>query len=272
MSEASQQTVQQQMQQAAPEKKSGCGKCCLVSCLGVIVLTVVSVVAAVVLVPRYVRSLREKYTDTEPMALPEVQATEQEVARIKRRLDDFGKAVETPGAPATLVLTADDINKLIANDPQWQKSPVRCYVTIEGDKITGQFSISFDGMAKSEDDRKLLEKLGLAGRYLNASGTIKVSLENGVLVVILDQATVRGNPVPGFIMSKLRQKNLAEDLPRQNPDLAEALQKLESIEVKDGRIIIRSKGGGTQDPGAPPPTPNASAPARRGAARGGEDW
>ena len=62
MSEANRQTVQEQMQEAAPEKKSGCGKCCLVSCLGVIVLTVVSVVAAVILVPRYVRSLREQFS------------------------------------------------------------------------------------------------------------------------------------------------------------------------------------------------------------------
>ena len=254
MSQPSEETVQEKMA-AAGGGKSGCRNCCLFGCLGMIILTVVASVAAYFYIPHYVRRLRDQYTDTEPMALPQVETTEAEVARIRKRLDDFGKTVEDPKAPGVLVLTAEDINKLIAKDPGWQKSKVKCYVTIDGDQITGQFSVPFDAVATTEEERQTLEKFGLKGRYLNASGTIKARLQHGVLVVTLEKATVKGKPIPEYIMAELRKKNLAEDLPRQNPDAAKALAKLDSIEVKDGKIFIKSKAAAAGEPPMAPDGP-----------------
>jgi hypothetical protein len=45
--------------------------------------------------------------------------------------------------------------------------------------------------------------------------------------------------LPDEIMAGLRQQNLARDV-YQDPRTAEAMRKLESITVQDGRITIRA--------------------------------
>ena len=58
-----------------------------------------------------------------------------------------------------------------------------------------------------------------------------------VLVVTLDSASVKGDPLPGWIVDKMREQNLAKDL-YDRPQNAGLIARLESIEVGDGRITI----------------------------------
>jgi len=87
---------------------------------------------------------------------------------------------------APLTLTSDEINALIATDPDLQPLKGKLYVTLENEHIKGQLSVSMD-------------EAGLPmfrGRYLNGSGTFSLSLRNGILRLTAQEIAVKGKPLP----------------------------------------------------------------------------
>jgi len=174
---------------------------------------------------RFFTQLVEQYTATAPRDLPKVEMPADQRTSLKKRVEEFGKAVEEGKAVESLVLTGDDLNALIEEEPELKG---KVYLKIEGDELKGQVSFP-------------LEKLGFAplkGRYLNGEADLKASLNNGVLIVTLDSIEVNGKRVPEEAMTNIRQENLAKDA-YKNPKHAEILRKLESLEIKDGKIIIK---------------------------------
>ena len=75
---------------------------------------------------------------------------------------------------------------------------------------------------------------------LNGVATFKASLENGALMVALDDLEVKGKPLPARILAQFKNQNLAQNAQR-DPATAQAIQKFESIRVKDGSIILKNK-------------------------------
>jgi hypothetical protein len=67
-----------------------------------------------------------------------------------------------------------------------------------------------------------------------------VDTVGGRLVVFIDALSVRGKPVPEKVLNALKSKNLAENA-SENPQLAEVLQKLDSVAVRGDRLVIRAK-------------------------------
>src|SRR5437762_276199 len=57
-----------------------------------------------------------------------------------------------------------------------------------------------------------LERMGYPERWFNGSAAFAVTLENGVLTVTLRSVSVKGEPVPEWIVGKLGDRNLAKDL------------------------------------------------------------
>ena len=82
-----------------------------------------------------------------------------------------------------------------------------------------------------------LERLGYPGRWFNGSAAFLVTLENGVLIVTLRSASVKGEPIPGWIVGRLADRNLAKDL-YQRPEIAGLIARLESIDLSNGRITL----------------------------------
>src|SRR5437879_11100381 len=107
------------------------------------------VVIAFLLGLRQVKKMVTDFTDPRPVALPTVQMSSNEIAAVRRRVDEFRENARAMRQTPPLALTAEELNALIATDPDLQPLKDRIYVTaIEGDKIKGQISI-------------LLEELGL---------------------------------------------------------------------------------------------------------------
>ena len=84
------------------------------------------------------------------------------------RVDAFRKALDSGKPSEPLVLDSDDINVLIADNPDLQD---KVHVDIEGDKVNGQVSFPLEGIGLP----------AFKGRYLNGKATLKVSLEDGFL-------------------------------------------------------------------------------------------
>ncbi len=113
----------------------------------------------------------------------------------------------------------------------------RVYFLIDGDTLKGQVSLPLDKIGLP----------GLKGRYFNGKATFHASLRDGVLVVTAESGEVNGRPLSEQFLAGIRGKNLAEDATK-NPDNAALLAKLESVQVKDGKIIITPKPKGERGP------------------------
>jgi hypothetical protein len=212
-----------------PPKQHGCFfyGCIIASILLVLVLVLVG--TGVYFALRVFNQVVEEYTDKAPREIPKLEMPADRRESLKKRVEEFRKAVEEGKAVEPLVLTGDDLNALIEEEPDLKG---RVHLRIEGNELKGQVSIPLESFSQ-------VPFLGvLKGRYLNGEADLKASFSEGVLIVTLDAIEVNGKRPPEEIMTKIRQQNLAKDA-YNNPKNAEMLRKVESMEIKDGKIIIR---------------------------------
>lgn len=176
---------------------------------------------------RFLKGEVQSYTAEEPAEIPVVEAAPEQLAELQAQIEQLQKAVES-GEPAEaneIVLTADQINALIASEEDLKG---KVFIRIEEGEISGDVSIPADGFPFGE------------GRFFNASASFEVSYENGELVVTLKDATVKGEEIPEMISEALANENLAEDL-NKDPEMVERLERFESIEVREDKLILRLK-------------------------------
>ena len=202
--------------------------CLFYGCLTSLVLLVIVCVMAFFAV-HFFRNRINAYTDSAPMKLPKVEMAQAEFKELQGRVKSFGEALDQGKPTEPMILTERDLNALLADAPNTKELADKVYVSLTGDQVKGQVSIPLTGLGW----------LG-KGRYLNGDATFNVSLENGVLIVTASEVRVKGQPLPDSIMSRLRQENLAKDV-YKDPKNAEAIRKFQSLEVQDGRVIVRAR-------------------------------
>lgn len=217
-------TQQDNPYQAEGENKSSRG-CCLYGCLIIFVLGLVVVVGGGFSAYWWVQGQVNRYTADAPANLPIVELSDEERAEIKGRVDGFKATIDAGETPEDLVLTANEINAMISADDDMKG---KVYVKIQDGEITGDVSIPTDGIP------------GGKGRYFNASATFDVSLENGVLIVTLTDAEVKGEKIPQEILDAMGKENLAKDI-YKDPEVAETLRRIESVSIEDDKIILKPR-------------------------------
>ncbi len=206
------------------EKKRGCF---FYGCMAVVVLALVAGVGIYFFV-QWVSGLIEQYTSDEPLELPVADIPAADLDELQNRWERFKREVEENEAVEPLELTAEEINALIQNDPEWEKLKGRLYVDIdERDQVRGLVSIPLGDIGPER----------LNGRFLNGSATFEVSMESGVLVVTLTSVEVKGEPLPEAVLEAFLDKNLAGDL-YDDVETAKLLRRLDKVEVKDGKVRI----------------------------------
>jgi len=170
---------------------------------------------------------------------------------------DAFEAAARAGAPATLSLSAEDLNALIARDPAMRG---RVALAIEGDQLRGHLSFPLEELGLPT-----LILGGLKGRYLNGTARFTPELEgDGKIRARIDELIVKGQAVPEDFVEQLREADISFDLAHDDPARQEFLQRLERIEIRDGHLILTAQ---PADPGAkaaddepaaaalPPPAP-----------------
>lgn len=210
----------------APPPKGGRG-CFFYGCLFSALIAIVGVVGVGVagfFTYRFAMKLVEDNTSTTPKVLPKVEMTEEQRKTLDDRVAAFKKALDDGADAEPLVLTADELNAVVA---EHGKTEGRVYFTIEGEKLNGEVSLPLD-------------ELGFKGRYFNGKATFRAALEAGRLVVFADALEVNGRPLPDQFMKGLSNENLAKDVAK-DPKNAQVLEKLKTIEIKDGKIIVTAK-------------------------------
>ena len=201
-----------------PKKKGGCLKALGCGCLVVILLVVGGGFGLVF-------GIRNAVTDTESRILSQVNADK----KVSERADSFVQSVSDGKSARTLVLTSADINSLIQNHPSGAELAGKVYVSIENDKVKGQVSVPLDEAGWF-----------FKGRHFNGSCSFSVAVTSGRLFIFVEALEVKGKQAPDWFMEAFSSENLAKNA-NTDPDLAEVLQKLESITVKDNAIYIVPK-------------------------------
>jgi hypothetical protein len=203
---------------------------CLVSAI-LLVLVLVGGFLTVRYVAGKLSNAVRQYTDAQPASLPRNEMSPSEQKALDARLAAFTSALDGTNAAPVLALSGSEINALINQNALFKD---KVFVTVEGDRVQGQISLPLE-------DLQLPVVGGLVkGRYFNGAAAFRVSLRDGILVVSLASLEIGGKPVPPEVMAPLSEQNLAEGVQR-DPQQAQVLRKLESIEIKDGRLVIRPK-------------------------------
>ncbi len=213
-----------------PEEPPRQGRgCFFYGCLIAVVLFVLGLICAGVLVymaKSFLDNLIKEYAATAPLVLPKADFSEDDRKALMDRWEKFKTAADND-QPAEMTLTADELNSLIEGEADFKG---KVYVTIKDDKITGQISLPLDflpfGMGK--------------GRFLNGSTTLTVLLVQGELIVHLQDVEVDGKKPPASFMDQLRHENFAKDFAK-DPSNRAALERFSSIEVKDGKMVMKSR-------------------------------
>ncbi len=199
--------------------------CILGGCLSVVGLMVVGVVAIGLGSAWFYNQQLAKYTSEEARPLPVVEVSQEELEELELRVETFQEKVDQGETPEQLVLTADQVNVLISQE---EKLRGKVFVTIKDDLIQAEVSIPASALP------------GGQGRFFNGSVSVDASLEDGVLIVTLQDAEVNGEPVPEQFMREIRKENLAKDM-YKNPEMAKKLRKFESLVIEGDRIILTPK-------------------------------
>lgn len=228
----------------AQSSSKACG-CWAIGCLGSAFAGLLLIVALGFGGYWFITQQVEKYTDAEPEPLPAIEMQDEEVAALKEEVDSFLKQVSPIGdnrdsrdsrsiatppekeadGQTELVLTARQINALLQMDETLRG---RALVEIEDGLIRAKVSIPTDQIP------------GGAGRYFNADAQVDVRLDDGVLVVQLVNAQVKGEPLPERFIQELAKENLAKDL-SNDARTVKVLRRFDSIEVEGSTIRLRLK-------------------------------
>lgn len=212
--------------QSNPPKQRGC------LFYGCLVLAVAGLLAIALGVAGYFFAKRtanrwiNEYTSSTPVLIEKVEYSEAQMEALRGRLSEFKKALDSGKESAELVLTADDLNALISQEPKLRG---KLFVRIEDDRLKGEISMPLQDMGP----------LKLNGRYLNGVAVFRAMLAAGVLDVRLDDVKVKDKPLPPIIMKELKSRNLAQEF-QTDPRTAADIAKFESIQITNGAVHLRS--------------------------------
>ncbi len=209
----------------ADGKKKSSRSCCFYGCLLMFLFVTLVVVGGGLSGYWWLTGQVDRFTSDTAADLPTVELSDEELGEIQSRVDKFKETIEGDDTPEDLVLTADEINAMITRDDDLRG---RIYVTIKDGTVSGDVSIPTDFLP------------GGKGRFFNASATFDVSLENGVLIVTLSGAEVKGEKVPQQFIDGMSKENLAKEL-YKDPDAAATLRRIESVSIEDDKIVLKPR-------------------------------
>jgi hypothetical protein len=180
---------------------------------------------------RFARKMINEFTDNKPAPLPALRMEPAQISQVQAKVTAFAESVKAGKTTPALELTGDEINALISTNASLQPLRGKLFVTLEGTQIKGQVSVP-------------MEDLGLPlfrGRYLNGTGTFRLTFAAGILRFLPETLEVKGKRVPDTYLERIRKQNLASRMTEGDPEAAAAFDRLQDIQVKDGKLVIVPK-------------------------------
>ena len=164
-------------------------------------------------------------TSTTPVPVEVYTLKPGEAEDLTKRLAEFERAAGA-GGPATLELSQDDLNAYVSSNDELKNWAGKAYLRVEGDQVFMDVSVPLDDVPF------------LSGRYFNGVLGVKLGLVGGRLIAFPETAIVNGKPVPDDLMKQFREQDILKTT-RRRGGIADFNTKANSLEVRDGKIILR---------------------------------
>jgi hypothetical protein len=156
-----------------------------------------------------------------PTAIPSVNVSASERENVLERWKQFEQAGRA-GQTAEIELTADDLNVLIAEDPDVEG---KVFATIEGNQLRLQISV------------RLTQTIVRAAQYVNAQVTIEAAEPQALDHPDLGRITVNGKPVPDDFLEWRYGGRSLRDYAMQSAET----MRVQSVQIRDGKLVLRSR-------------------------------
>jgi len=211
------------------EKKRGMG-CCGCGCLILFLLALLF--GAVIGGVSYVAYKKvNELTSSTPTVVQSFDGGDDVYHTATQKLTDFDQALQHHQA-ATLHLSADELNTLIARSPNFKANNIQAFVTISDDVMEVKTSIPLN----------IFQLSLFKDRYFNgiiASG-LDFDSENKEIHLLLKRLRIGTQAVPENYLPTAQAEItpvLNQEL-RQNPEAKSILDQAKSIEIKNGELVI----------------------------------
>jgi hypothetical protein len=179
-------------------------------------------------------------TSTTPADIPSFEGGDDLYQAAKQKVADFDHDVKNHQA-ATIQLSADELNALIAHAPDVTQNNLHLFVTLTDNECRLQASLPTDGLSHGI----------IKGRYFNFDASFEVHFDPGTRNVNLTfDALQFGDKVllgedasnQSFMRSFAPAFNQSfNNAIRQNPDGAALLDQAKSIEIQNGQLVIETQ-------------------------------
>ncbi len=219
--------------QVPPQRSKGCG-CFGTGCL--IFLGVLLLLGIIVGIGGYfvAKQFRENLTADHPVDVPVSQATDAQYAEVSARIRRFQKEFEA-GQRAALELTANDLNTMVAKDPDLRGLRGKLFFTIERNLLglEGSFPLG---------DMPVVGTL-FRGRYFNGKASGELTIYRAALKFTAHTLEANGKRVGPDAMKGLtaRFNETFQDEIRRRRAAAEVIDGIETLDIDDGKIRIVSR-------------------------------
>ncbi|MEM7603078.1 MAG: hypothetical protein AAF357_16905 [Verrucomicrobiota bacterium] len=217
-------------------KKWGIG--CGIGCLVVLVVGAVLAIVGFNLLKKAAVSFVESNTSDVPVELLAPEVSQPVIESAIKRFDDFCASLEGGEITGPLVLTDEDINALIANHPDFSAVSEAMVVSIDGDSLSSEVSVSLDDL--NLPPSFLTESI--AGKYFNGEVTLSLGMVGGNPAMFIEALSLGGNPIPSQFMTELSKENILKEA-QSDPEMQKFFDKIEAMEVKEGKLTIVPSGG-----------------------------
>jgi hypothetical protein len=214
------------------QKKSGWG-CVGTGCAMVLVIALLAAGALYFGGKQALQTLQSA-TTTVPAVIPTADAGPTVYHTAQDKLDTFEQAFQR-GQPATLHLNTDEINTLIARDPDWDKA--RGHVAVQLKDSTARLQASLDLSAMGAQV--------MAGRYLNVDSTLGISFDPATQRLAFDVQSIdmNGQTAPaGSAATMNSMMNLMVNQQLQNvPGAHDVLARVQKADIENSELVIETK-------------------------------
>ena len=197
----------------------------------------------------------QAYLSKQPVPTRIAEATDEQYQAVLAKIEPFGQAMNE-GHAATVELTADDLNTLIARLPQLAPLRGQTFLDIVNGQLVADLSFPVTEGGPSP------------GQYfINAHTTLDASFASGKFTFALRHARpLQGEAKNGLLPSMLRDpwflQNYSEKINQdfndfiheqalKDPQIADILDKLRTVVLKDDKLIATS----VERPPSPTPAP-----------------
>ena len=216
--------------QAQPAKRG----CFFWGCIISIILFVcfLIVMAVLAFLGKKVFDIGMSYLAEEPAEIAIYEPTPDEAEAVQEKFRNVREGVKARKGER-YSFSGNELNALIATDPEFKELRGRAYLTIEDGQITTDASIPLGELTGIQ-----LFK----GRYVNGKVQLEITATNGRLQVFLQEIEINGKKVPEQFMAAISKENIAKKLANDS-DFQNAMRNIERIDVSDGKIVIQAKKG-----------------------------